>query len=74
MHVISLPRSVGRLIRHGNVYHPETRRKVYRRVNEKFTSVQRARSNALKTIVSLTFLSRFSYENAIDTLNDTEMA
>lgn len=35
MHVISLPRSVGRLIRHGNVYHPETRRKVYRRESQR---------------------------------------
>lgn len=66
MHVISLPpRSVGRLIRRGNVYRSEKRRKVYRRVNEEFTNIEYARSNALKTIVLLAFLSRFSCENAV---------
>lgn len=72
MHVISLLRSVGRLIRHGNVYHPggvakslpENQREIYKRSTC---------SSALKTIVLLTFLSRFPCENAIDTLNDTEV-
>lgn len=48
------------------MYRSETRRKVYRRINEKFTNIERARSSALKTVVLLAFLSRFSGENAID--------